>query len=497
MGSSKSTHLIVGLLVLLGVGAVFATSQPVLVNLSLAFFPLLVLMILVFQARRFRPEAKHTTFSASAIIPLAMPAAVFLFSIVAATIYFSPNRLATRLAGLRQSVLPSKVLVLNQPYAIASKEQVAEIAEVPGWIQRSESFGLSPSAELYLEAGLLYRSVRELGSAQEQFKKAVQAALQSDATSGPTLAIAYNDLGVTLGEQKKTDESLQAFDAALAALKHAPDRTVSLIAELNKARVYRTKGLYKEAIDISDRILNEPDVDDYLRATALRVKGLVAEDQGKFVDEHGALSLYEQAAVLYKQSGKLQDLAIAYNNIGNVYISKPNITSADIENAINNHQAALAVNLSLQYEVGQADSYAGLAFDYLVKGDLDKATSYAEQSVQIFRKKAERVKESAVLDTLGQIYQKKGDNQNAISSLKESLRIAREVGNRFGQAETLKNLAVVYAEQGDCRSAMPLLLESQSIFEQIPAESRAKEVETLHRKCETGAFQKPLLQRPK
>jgi tetratricopeptide (TPR) repeat protein len=492
MGFSKSTHLIVGLLILLGVGSIFATSRPALVYLVLALFPFLIVLSLLFQAKRNRPIVKDETFFWSGMIPLATPAAVFLFSLVAAIIYFSPNRLATRLADLRRNVLKSQVLMIDQPYPIATKEQFEQISKVSGWIQKSESFGLSPSPELYLEAGLLYFSVKDPRSAQAQFAKAVQAASEPDATRGSTLAIAYNDLGVTLEEQKKVDESLKAFDDAL---KNAPARTTRLIAELNKARVYRMKGQYRDALDISDRILVEPDVDDYLRATALRVKGLVAEDQGKLLDADGALSFYMQAAHLYDKGGRLQELAITHNNIGNVYISMRNSTDTDIANAISNHRAALEINTNLKEEEGMADSYASLAYDYFVKRELDKAMQYAEQALWIFRRRKEPVKEAAVLDTLGQIYQKKGDDQNAIASLRQSLRIAREVGNRFGQAESLKNLAAVYAEQHQCKAAMPLLLESQSIFEQIPSEEKAKEVKEMLKKCETGASQSPRLPR--
>lgn len=487
-GFSKRTHLIIGVLILLAITIMVVGPEGAKLYLVLALAPLLIVVILVVQARRGVMPPKSWVVLAQRIIPVAAPAAVFLISVAAALIYFSPVRLEARMVELRRVVLPSRFLLVDQPYPISNKMQMAQIAEVQSRVHNAESLGLHLSPEIYLEAGLLSFSIKDSRSAEALFLKAVEAASKRNTESGSTLTIAYIDWGVTLTEQKKVDKSLQAFDAAL---KSSSERPLTLVAELNRASAYRYKGRYDEAIAIVNQVLSATDVPDYLRAIALRTKGVVAEDKSEAIEGHDALYYYTQASDLFKSSGNLPELAITYNNIGNIYINRPSHTAGDIDQAITYHKTAWQVSDSLNDEAGKADSQAYLAYDYFVQGDLDRALQYGQQALEVFRRKGKPPDLAAVLDTIGQIYQKKRDVQNAISSLQESLMIAKEAGLMLGQAETLKNLATVYASQNDCKNATRLFLESQFIFMQIGAEERAKEVvEMMSKACQTGTNQK-------
>jgi len=484
MDFTRKTYLIIGLGVLLGIVIIIITSRTAAVYYLVAIFPLLLFIIIYYQAKRHRPKLTGSPFS----IPVMITVIVIIGSMFVVIFHFSPTRVEARLERIRRTLLPSQVLVLEQPYPLpGNTKQADQIAKLPGLIQQSERLGFTAHPELHLEAGLLYFSVKDNSSAQAEFSKAVQTASQSD-SSKATLAIAYNDLGVALGKQNKGDESLQAFNSAL---ENASDRKTILVAELNKARAYRTKGQYQEASNIADNTLKQTDLDDYLRATALRVKGLVAEDQSRLFDEQGALSYYSQAAVLYQKGGNVQELAITYNNIGNVYISKRDKNDADIAKAISNHEAALTINRQIEKEEGIADSYASLAYDYLVRNELDKATQYAEQAKDIFAKKEAKVKLAAVLDTIGQIYEKESDIDKAVSFFQQSLEVARRVGNKRGQAETLKNLGTLYAHQADCERAMPLLLEAAYILQEIGSKDEAGNVEAVYADCACKVAKKP------
>ncbi|HEX6184742.1 MAG TPA: tetratricopeptide repeat protein [Pyrinomonadaceae bacterium] len=462
--------MLLGGVTLLVVAALFLNPPTIVVYLISGLLPITVAAFLLLAIGRARGLNRRD-------VLFAFPASVFLIAVAAVFVYYSPGRLSARLASARQDMLPNKLLSIGQPLPTVSEMQSENVVQMQNSLEVAEQLGIARSPELYVETGLLNFSVKNYKAAEAQFRKAIQ--LDKSGESKPTIAVAYNNLGVTLRRLDRLDESLEAFSSALNI---SAERETTLTAELNKARAYRIKGRYDEATSIADNVLASPELPGYWRGSALRLKGVIEEDKGEYEE---ALRYYGLAAKFYEAGGHLQELAITHNNIGNVFINW-NRGAADVDAAIRNHEMALKLNQQVGSDDGQGDSYAGLAYDYMKKGDLDKALGYAERALELHRKAKAPLNEAAILDTIGDIYHRKGDTASAIFFFNDSLAVAREVGNRYGQAVTLRNLATVYVESKDCERARPLLLESQAIFEQIPHKKEAEEVRKLYRSCATA-----------
>lgn len=506
MAFSRPTRLLIGFTCLLGIAASIAVPPKIFIYI-IALLPLLIFLFFFPVVRR----SRNLTFRD---ILFGVPTAVFLFGALAGILYLSPSRLTAALGDVRRTFISTKVLMIGQPLPVPPRSQSDQIAHLESRLQRAKDFGLVSGPDPYLEAGLLsflsgnfsnaaklfgsagvlvqrssviandlgvaYYSNRSATEAEAQFREAIQYAIEPDPvdSSKATLAVAYNNLGVTLRDQGKLSESLDNFQIAL---KNAQDTETLLTTKLNIAGTYRLQARYDEAINIADQVLKMSELPDHWVAAAIRLEGVVKEDQGDF---DSALDNYGRAAALYEKERYFQDLAVTYNNMGNVYVNKPD---RDLDEALHFHQLALDINKKLGREIDEADNYGNMAYVYLEKGNLDEAMHNANQALDVYRLKGYLIGQAAVLDTIGLIFLKKGEEETAISYFQDSLHIARQSGFRIGQTETLIHLGSIFAKRHEYKKAKALVLEAEAIFEQSGADQKAENVRKMYQKWPTGS----------
>ena len=214
-------------------------------------------------------------------------------------------------------------------------------------------------------------------------------------------------------------------------------------------------------------------------------------------DFRGAVESFEEARVLFRQSGDRSGEASACNNAGGAYDVLGNLTSAmerfqeanalyratgqrGLEaNTLSNMgklyydmadwQTSIAYYrqaLSLLQAAGDARREAAVTYSLGVASFLtnpDAATEYCWQSLALRRKVGDRPGEAQTLAELGAMYNALGKLPEAVRSADEALAIQRSLGDRQGQGRTLRTLGLAHAKLGHADQARTALDEAVTI----------------------------------
>lgn len=475
-------------------------------QVSLYVLGLLPIVIFLFLQMKVRHAHLLTIMSAKGLW-LIIPTGLFCAISLIAAYQLNADRIAGQLRTVRESILGKTIqLGFSLPDPPSGNESLI-VSREENRLQAAETFGLASSPEPYAEAGLLSISQRDFSKAitlltratdfnqplshitnnlgvahyyngqndeaAEEFQRAAAQAEQAETSSTPEAeAIAHSNRGVALRDKGDLAEAKREFDRALEKSKR---EDVRLMTKLQISDLYRIEGRFPDALTIADDVLASKPSSDQVVTFALKVKGLIFEDMKQFSK---ALDFYKQAADRYEKSNYVRDLAVIFNNIGNIYINDP--TGKNPSAALSYHQKALAINERLGLPVEAALDHANLAYDYYETDQTDRAIEEAIPALDVYRKQgAPLAAQAALLDTIGLIHQAQGKPALARSDFEESLQLARRAGNRGGEAETLEHSAKLLASLGDYKTAKPLALEAEAIYEQLGNEKEASDIRSL------------------
>ncbi|MDO9575076.1 MAG: tetratricopeptide repeat protein [bacterium] len=122
----------------------------------------------------------------------------------------------------------------------------------------------------------------------------------------------------------------------------------------------------------------------------------------------------------------------------------------------------------LTYKDEIADTCYFLSGCYQTLGELDKAISYAEKSLSIYRETGDKIGESKVLHHLAlNIHWAKGQFEEGIRLAKSSLLLARESEDKQQASRALYTLARIYETKGEHDMAVDTLQEGLEIAREI------------------------------
>jgi tetratricopeptide (TPR) repeat protein len=111
-----------------------------------------------------------------------------------------------------------------------------------------------------------------------------------------------------------------------------------------------------------------------------------------------------------------------------------------------------------------------LAEAHLGLGDVDKALSWAERSLERALTTEMRLEEGCTRRVLGSIYRAQGRLEESKASFEHSLRILDELESPYQVARTAIQLAALHAERGDETQATSLREQAVATFERLGAE---------------------------
>ncbi len=149
-----------------------------------------------------------------------------------------------------------------------------------------------------------------------------------------------------------------------------------------------------------------------------------------------------------------ESLAI-YRELEQIYVIQKIVDDSDSsdwslkDNDKRNEHDTFQINMKMDYRMGKACLYEGLAAIYEAKPDMGNASYYLRQALRFDREIGDLRGEASRLGKLGLFNLRQGDIIGAIDDFDHALSICHQLGYRKGEAEMLVNLGRAYMNKGD------------------------------------------------
>jgi len=138
-----------------------------------------------------------------------------------------------------------------------------------------------------------------------------------------------------------------------------------------------------------------------------------------------------------------------------------------VEQAIEFHEAALAIARQIGDRWWEGLQVGSLGFAYHTLGQLERAIKLYEETLIIAREIGDRREVGFQLGNLGSAYRALGQIEQALRLYQEALTTTREIGDRWGESIWLNNLARTYQDLGQIEGAINLYKEGLVITREI------------------------------
>jgi tetratricopeptide (TPR) repeat protein len=191
--------------------------------------------------------------------------------------------------------------------------------------------------------------------------------------------------------------------------------------------------------------------------------GLILLNMGNLDD---AILYFMKSLTSAKELNNIDMQASILNNIANVYSSK-----GELDKAL----SYLEESLNLQTnEKEKAVTYSNIANIYSGKGDYQKAIQYFQKAIEIDEKYGDYHNASMYKLNLGNTYREMKDYENAEKYLSEGLEGVKRVGDKNWEATGYLYFGWLYRDKGDKKTAKEYHARAYNLFKSIGAEGYAQ-----------------------
>ena len=274
---------------------------------------------------------------------------------------------------------------------------------------------------------------------QSRFKESVKTCEQTLAVF-PDYRI-FNSLANSEAVLGNTDAAKKYYQQALDECPPEDERVKAAIIH-NLAIIYADQGkvtraiaLYKESLELNEKIGNLPG-----KASTLHCLAIVYANRGE-VDE--AIALYQQSLELYEKIGHLQGKAASLHQLAGIYAKQ-----GDITRAIALYQQSLELYEKIGDVQGKAASFNQLAGIYYFKqGDVTRALALYQKSLELYEKIGDVRGKAASFAMLGQLLASQGIIEEALNYFQQSLDIFQHLHSP--EAETVKRIIAIVQQMAD------------------------------------------------
>jgi tetratricopeptide (TPR) repeat protein len=371
---------------------------------------------------------------------------------------------------------------------------------------REETF---QNEEGWYRLGLILCRMRQSRKAQQIYE-----VLLEQATNESEKAPIYGQIGATMKDQGKYEDSITFSERALEIFKKTlPPNHPNLVPAYNNiGLVYSNMGEYskalshyEKALEIRQQLLspNHPDLaefynnigvvyhfmSEYSKALSYYEKTLKIQQQSlppnhpslaatynntgnlciNMNEYSKALSYYEKAFEIQRQSlpSNHPDLAMSYNNIGIVHHNM-----GEYLKALSYYEKALELRQQLgpSNHPDLAKSYNNIGTVYCNMGEYSNALSYYEKGFEIRQQSlsANHPDLAASYNSIGFLYSTMNEYSKALSHYEKALEIQQQSlpPNHPDLAESCNNIGMIYMHMSDYSKARSFLERAVNIGQQ-------------------------------
>jgi len=268
----------------------------------------------------------------------------------------------------------------------------------------------------------------------------------------------------TFGE---TNRAISCYKQRLEIAQKLGDRIAEAYTLCSLVRIYTDLGDTKQANEFLEGSLvvlgKLTDPSD--KSVVLDFVGSVYDALG---DTQRAIELFEQSLAILRELNSSKEHTIESSLASWQIYTKVRDTPPTSEFL----KGKLDIFTELSHLDRETMVLGQVAFAYADLGDYRAAINFAEQSLKLARRVANRMLEGWSLCILGKLYHKLGEKNSAISCYKQQLEIARELSDRFAERLALLGLSYVlidYLHEIDHPNAAKRAADLAKILQRLAA----------------------------
>jgi adenylate cyclase len=199
--------------------------------------------------------------------------------------------------------------------------------------------------------------------------------------------------------------------------------------------------------------------DSFSKAKGFCQLALLKRMKGEY---NASLDLSERSILLFQHIDRHHDIAICYNNIGNIHELKGNYSDA-----MKNHLLSLQIRKEADDKFGMASSFNNIGNICFHQGNFPEALNNYLASLQIKKELGDKKGIANSYHNIGNIYKGQNDFAKALKNHLLSLQIREEIGDKNGIATSFNNIGNIYGNQGNYSEALKNYFAALNSFEEI------------------------------
>lgn len=299
-------------------------------------------------------------------------------------------------------------------------------------------------------------------------------------THKPSLAQAWNDLGIIYFDQALYDSALFCYEKSLPLRKEMGDLK-GLGGLYNKIGiVFQSRGQFMDAMRAQIQSLRYYDSLGWEYGIAY-AQNNIAILHYNLGSPDKALEYYQKSADIKLKIGDKDGYGGTLSNMGNVYFDQKKYREA-----ITLYLRALEYIDTARNTYYLSSTLNNLANGYSRIDQFDSAFYYAKKGLTIREESGDKKGMVSSLSQLGNLYiTANSDFKKGLPLLERSLKLAREIGVIKDHKDVLISLAAAYYSQGNYQRAYDHLMEGKALNDSIFSESLSRSINELQIKYET------------
>lgn len=233
------------------------------------------------------------------------------------------------------------------------------------------------------------------------------------------------------------------------------------MSSLLKARIKRTEGLYKEALEYLDIAAekNEKTGNAKLEVKILNEYGSVLRRLNRY-DE--ATEKHKKALELFSEVDDEEELTTTYTYLGIISDLK-----GKYDEALNYHHKALELNKKDNDARGIAASNHNLGILYQKIDKYDQALEYYNNALRYWEEAGNKDALASTLNSIGAVNELRGNYPEALKYYERALKIWQETGRESSESIALNNLGSVHSYLGNYALSVDYLEKAIKIREYL------------------------------
>jgi len=320
--------------------------------------------------------------------------------------------------------------------------------------------------EAHIKNGFIFYEIDEFDDAIESFETAYAISEESNYAKGR--ANALNRIGGVNRWIGNYDIALDYFNRSLEIGKKAKDPQIEAEALYLIADIKRRNAQYAEAIEYLDRARPVAEVSNNqeLLADIIGDYGFIMYLQGNFQE---SIKKYEQAAILYSETGQKFDAARMYVRIGTASTER-----GEYDIALNNFQKALPIFEEIKSYEGISAVTNNMGVIYFTQELYDQALEVHFSHLEKSRAVGDKPQIANALNNIGNCYNKIAEDSlqslfgenyqdsvkieptdkylklfdEALRYYEEAIEVQEEIGDRHGTSLPTMNIGIIYVSSG-------------------------------------------------